>query len=279
MRSKLAIKPATAAPIGIFDSGVGGLTVAKAILKQLPNERLIYLGDTARAPYGTKAGKTVARFAVECVNYLMQYKIKALVVACNTASAYALPALRERFGIPILGVIQPGSKRAAAETPNGSIGVIGTSATIHSGAYPKALRQLAPGIQVFTQACPLFVPLVEEGWIDNPVTHEVARIYLHELIAKRISSLILGCTHYPILKNVIAAICGSEVKIVDSAETVSQELSEVLAQRRLLQTKKRSHSSLQCLVTDIPDAFIRVGQRILGSELGSVRKVRVMEVT
>lgn len=264
------------APIGVFDSGVGGLTVAKEIRKQLPHESIIYLGDTARTPYGTKAGETVTRFTLECVNQLNLYKIKALVVACNTASAYALPTLRRHFKIPILGVIKPGSRAALREESKGPIGVIGTRATISSDAYSKTIQQMQATKKVVAAACPLLVPLVEEGWLDSDVSKKIIRQYLSPVMNKGVERLILGCTHYPALKSLIAKVCGKKVTIIDSAEEITKELKMVLNEHNLLNRQKRQGSQ-RYLVTDVPDQFVRVGTHIFGKRIKNVRRVTLVE--
>ncbi|MEW6516053.1 MAG: glutamate racemase [candidate division FCPU426 bacterium] len=261
------------APVGVFDSGVGGLTVMRAIRRALPAEHLVYLGDTARTPYGSKAGETVVRFTRECVNRLLRFKIKALVVACNTASAYSLPILRRALDLPILGVVQPGARAAVAVPEREPIGVIGTRATVNSQAYPKTIDLLKSGAKVYSQACPLLVPLVEEGWLQGEVSERIVRIYLAPLLKKRVRSLILGCTHYPALKPVIRRVCGSRVRIIDSAEEVAKELRATLEKEGLMAPggKGREHF----LVTDVPEKFIQVGARLWGGRIGPVRRTAV----
>jgi glutamate racemase len=264
------------APIGIFDSGVGGLTVVRAVQQQLPAESFVYLGDTARTPYGSKAKETVRRFSQECADYLSHYRIKALVVACNTASANALSLLRSRLSIPVLGVIQPGA-RAALRPPNGfPIGVIGTKSTVNSQAYLKALVHLNPRAEAVSAACPLLVPLVEEGWLDHPVTRTVIQTYLNPLLARKITSLILGCTHYPALKHLFAEACGPDVRLIDSAEEIALELKQTLGKLNLLNPGRRAGRQT-FLVTDVPEQFIRVGEYLLGRKLNSVKRVLLTE--
>src|SRR5213593_1632850 len=204
--------------IGIFDSGVGGLTVLHALLEALPGEHLLYLGDTGRHPYGTKSAETVTRYSIENVEFLVAKGIKMLVVACNTASAVALDALEARFPLPVVGVIEPGARAAVARTENGRVGVIGTEATIASGAYTKALRALRPGLEIYTRPCPLLVPLAEEGWLDGPIPRGVVETYLATLQKSGIDTLVLACTHYPLLRPLIAEVMGEKVGLVDSAE-------------------------------------------------------------
>ncbi len=269
--------PQAKAPIGIFDSGVGGLTVAKEIHRQLPHESLIYLGDTARTPYGTKAGETVKRFTQECVQVLADQHIKALVVACNTASAYALPALQRHFSFPILGVIGPGARAALKDGHQGTVGIIGTRATIHSQTYTKIIHQLDPRRKVVGAPCPLLVPLVEEGWLEAEETKMIIGKYLAPLLKKKIDHLILGCTHYPALKELIAQVCGKQVAIIDSAEEVTKELTEVLRSHELL-TPSVKKGVQHYLVTDVPDQFVEVGTRIIGRKITSIKRVIVPEV-
>jgi glutamate racemase len=258
--------------IGIFDSGVGGLTVLKEVVKALPQEDTIYLGDTARVPYGTKSPETVTRYGLQITSFLVRRDIKLLVVACNTASAVSLDALKERFPIPIVGVIEPGARRAAAVTKTGKVGVIGTEATIKSSAYAKAIKRMNREIEVVTRACPLFVPLAEEGWTDNEVARLTARLYLQGLKEEGVDTLVLGCTHYPLLKGIIAEAMGGGVQLVDSAEETARTVAEILRGKNLLRpaTEKGNH---HYFVTDVPAGFIRVGNRFLGGRLGDVYQI------
>lgn len=260
--------------IGIFDSGVGGLTVLKEVVKALPQEDTIYLGDTARFPYGTKSPDTVVRYSLEIASFLVKRDIKLLVVACNTASAVSLEALHKNLSIPIVGVIEPGARRAVSTTKSGKIGVIGTEGTIRSSAYAKAIKRLNPEIEVITRACPLFVPLAEEGWIDNEVARLTARTYLRGLKEDGVDTLLLGCTHYPILKGVIAEVMGNGVKLVDSAEETARTVAEILRGKELLRptSEKGNH---HYFVTDVPAGFIRVGNRLFGGKLGDVYQVNL----
>lgn len=220
-------------PIGMFDSGIGGLTVLKALMERMPDENIIYFGDTARLPYGTKSRETVTRFSEEITGFLMRRNIKLLVIACNTASAYSLTRIRSIVDIPVVGVIEPGARAAAGVTRNKKVGVIGTRATIESGAYLDALQRLNPAIKVFSSACPLFVPLVEEGWLAEDVTYEVARRYLGHLVDCRVDALILGCTHYPLIKKVIGDVMGHGTVLVDSAEETAVTVENVLKESGL----------------------------------------------
>ncbi len=260
--------------IGIFDSGVGGLTVLKEIVKALPQEDTIYLGDTARVPYGTKSPETVTRYARQIAGFLVRRDIKLLVVACNTASAVSLETLEAELPIPVVGVIEPGARRAVAVTRSGRVGVIGTEGTIKSSAYTRAIKRLAPEIEVLTQPCPIFVPLAEEGWTDNEVARLTTVNYLQTLRDAGVDTLVLGCTHYPLLKKVIAEVMGPDVRLVDSAEETARTVADILAGRNLLRpaTEMGNH---HYYVTDVPAGFIKVGNRFLGGRLGDVYQVNL----
>jgi len=258
--------------IGIFDSGVGGLTVLKEVVRVLPQEDTIYLGDTARVPYGSKSPETVIRYSRQIARYLLGRDVKLLVVACNTASAVALATLKQELSIPIVGVIEPGARAAVQATVSGKVGVIGTAATIGSSAYTKAIKRINPDIEVVTRACPLFVPLAEEGWVDNEVARLTARAYLGGLREQGVDTLVLGCTHYPILKGTIAEVMGPDVTLVDSAEQTALTVAQILAERELLRpcVEKGNH---HYYVTDVPAGFIKVGNRFLGGGFGDVYQV------
>ncbi|MDD2899802.1 MAG: glutamate racemase [Desulfuromonadaceae bacterium] len=264
--------------IGIFDSGVGGLTVLREIMQSLPQEDTIYFGDTARVPYGTKSPETVTRYAGEIASFLIKRDIKLLVVACNTASAVALPTLKRQLTIPVVGVIEPGARRAVEMTRSGRIGVIGTAGTIRSSAYTRAIKRLKPDSEVLTRACPLFVPLAEEGWTDNQVARLTAQTYLKELKDAAIDTLVLGCTHYPLLKPLISEIMGSGVILVDSAEETARTVAGILGEKKLLRpsTERGNHNYF---VSDIPAGFVRVGNRFLGGRLGDVFQVSLDDET
>jgi glutamate racemase len=259
-------------PIGIFDSGVGGLTVVGKISRILPNEDLVYFGDTARVPYGTKSRETVTKFSVENVEFLMEHNVKLVIVACNTASSLSLDFLKRCFRVPIIGVIEPGARGAVAATRNNRIGVIGTHATVSSGAYEKTIKRISSKYSVFTQACPLFVPLVEEGWVDKDVTEEVARIYLKPLRAKRIDTLIMGCTHYPILKNILKKVMGADAVLIDSSIEVAIQTKEVLDTNGLLNTspEKGMH---KFFVSDEPNRFIKIGDKFLKRRIKCLKRM------
>ena len=258
-------------PIGIFDSGVGGLTVFSEVEKALPREEIVYFGDTARVPYGTKSKETVTRFSVENVEFLMRHDVKLVVVACNTASSLCLDFLKRCFRVPIIGVIEPGAKCAADATRTAIVGVVGTNATVSSGAYEKAIKRLNGRISVFSQACPLFVPLVEEGWTDNKVCRDAASVYLGPLKAKGIDTLILGCTHYPLLKDVIGRVMGKGVMLVDSAREVAKEAGLILDASGLRNGSagKKRH---KFFVSDEPKRFVKLGGRFLRQRIECVKK-------
>jgi glutamate racemase len=259
------------AAIGIFDSGVGGLTVLHAILESLPAEHLIYLGDTGRTPYGNKSAEIITRYALESADFLVERRLKLLVVACNAATATALEALRAHVAVPVIGVVEPGVRAALRVSRNGRIGVIGTEATVGSGAYTRALRAHAPAVEVFTRACPLFVPLAEEGWTEGAVARAVAETYLASLARSGIDTLILGCTHYPLLKGLIAEVMGPAVTLVDSAEETAREVADRLAAEG--GARPAGPGSTSFFVTDAPDRFVRIGQRFLGTRVESAVRV------
>ncbi len=262
------------APIGIFDSGIGGLTVARAIHELLPNESTIYLGDTARVPYGPKSPETVRRYSAEIADWLSRQGVKAVVVACNTATAHALPALREQLAVPVLGVIEPGARAAAATTKSGAVGVIGTAGTITSGAYRRALEAALPGAQITERACPLFVPLVEEGWLTHPASRAVAEEYLASVRGAEVDVLVLGCTHYPLLKPLIGEVMGESTALIDSAYETARELVGVL-QRHDITAPVGAMASHRYVVTDDIERFERVGALFLGEPLTGVEHVDV----
>ncbi len=260
------------AAIGVFDSGVGGLTVLKALIERLPFESTVYLGDTARVPYGTKSGEVVTRYSLANARALMEYDLKLLVVACNTASAVALPALREALPIPVVGVIGPGAQQAAAITKAGRVAVIGTPGTIASGAYQRALAAERKELEVRTQACPLFVPLAEEGWVTGEIPRLIAQKYLTGPLLEGVDTLVLGCTHYPLLARVISEVAGAGVRLVDSATATAERVAEVLRERGLTQLERRTVER-HYLVTDTPTKFLEVGERFLGHPLSGARQI------
>ncbi|MCQ9208697.1 MAG: glutamate racemase [Omnitrophica bacterium] len=260
-------------PIGIFDSGIGGLTVVREIIKELPHEDIIYFGDTARLPYGNKSAQTIIKFSSENVRFLLKFSVKFIIVACNSSSSLALATLRRRFNVPILGVIAPAVKKAVQISPNGRIGIIGTRATVGSSCYQRQIKRIKSTAQSFVQACPLFVPLAEEGWTGNEVTLKVARRYLGPLIKKDIDTLILGCTHYPLLKKVIRKVMGKNIKFVDSARETACEARRILEKSQLKANQVKKAGECSFYVSDEPAVFKKVGRRFLGKRIKSVQKV------
>ena len=260
-------------PIGVFDSGLGGLTAVRELFRQLPHESVFYFGDTARLPYGNKSKETVTRFAVEIASFLVRQNVKCLVVACNTASSHALDTLQARFELPVIGVIEPAARAAVAASPRGRIGVVGTLATVGSGAFAHAIGRLAPGATVIQRACPLFVPLVEEGWLDTQVTRLVAEEYLTELRNAHLESLILGCTHYPMLKPLLAELMGARVTLVDSGAEAARATAVLLAERgQLADSREPQH---RFFLSDEPRrrSFARVAEAFLSRTLPDVTVV------
>jgi glutamate racemase len=260
---------ATTRPIGVFDSGIGGLTVVAALRALLPNESIFYLGDTARVPYGGKSAATVQRYSLEIANMLLGENAKTVVVACNTASALALSRLEETLPVPVTGVISPGARAAIEKTRTGHIGVIGTRATIASGAYERALRSLNADVRVTARACPLLVPLIEEGWLESPITDEIILQYLAPLMSDGVDTLVLGCTHYPLLRNAIARLAGDNIALVDSAQNCALAVRDLL-QRENLCAPATERGRLQVALTDPPDAFLRVAREALRLDVGEV---------
>lgn len=255
--------------IGVFDSGLGGLTVVKELIKLLPDEDIIYFGDTARVPYGTKSSESIIRFSIDNANVLISKKVKMIVVACNSSSSYALETLNKKFDVPIVGVIEPGAQKAIKITKNKKIGVIATSATIGSGKYEEALKSIDKSIKAISVACPLFVPLVEEGWTNQQVTKDIAGIYFKKLKKENVDAMILGCTHYPLLKNVVSKVVGKKVALVDSAKEVALQVKNILdesSNRRELKKK----SSLRIFVSDKPQSFMRIAKSFLGCKIDEI---------
>ena len=256
------------APIGVFDSGLGGLTVAHAIMRQLPSESLIYFGDTARVPYGPKSPETVRRYSREIAAYLLEQGVKAIVVACNTATAHALPALQDELDVPVIGVVEPGARAAVRASRNGRIGVIATNGTIKSGAYVRAIHAAAPDADVLALACPLFVPLVEEGWTEHDATRAIAREYLEPFRDHAVDTLVLGCTHYPLLKPLIADIVGPDVRLIDSAEETAADTQRLLAEHSL--GAPAGSARYRFVASDDKQQFLALGQRFLGDVIETV---------
>ena len=264
-----------ARPIGVFDSGIGGLTVVRALRDLLPNEKIYYLGDTARLPYGGKSAATVERYSVEITAMLLEEHCKTVVVACNTASALALPRLQKISPVSVTGVIRPGAEAAVAATRNGHIGIIGTRATIKSGAYEDALETIQPGVRVTARACPLFVPLIEEGWLEGEITDGVVRQYLAPLVEEDIDTLVLGCTHYPLLREAIGRFLGPEVTLVDSAQNCARAVAQLL-EVEALRADADGEGKLQVALTDPPDAFLEVALAALKLDIGPVQLRQVI---
>ncbi|HLF13468.1 MAG TPA: glutamate racemase [Bacteroidota bacterium] len=258
-------------PIGIFDSGIGGLTVVRALTGHLPHENIVYFGDTARVPYGPKSPQVVREYSVQDTEFLMSHDVKMIVVACNTVSSVALDLVMKKAGVPVVGVILPGAKAAVAASKNGRVGVIGTVGTITSNAYVNAIRLLDASVTVMSQACPLFVPLAEEGWTEHQATELIAKEYLFPMKREKIDTLVLGCTHYPILAGVIARILGDRVTLIDSGEAAASEVGEILDARDL-RNPSSAKPHIQFFVSDIPHKFTEVGERFLGHKLGRIRR-------
>ncbi len=261
-------------PIGVFDSGVGGLTVVKELNKLLPNEKIVYFGDTGRVPYGNKSKETIIHYSLQVAYFLMKKKIKMLVIACNTASSVSLPTLKRHFHIPIIGVIEPGARTAIETTKTGKVGVIGTIGTVRSNSYKKALKRIKADVNVLQDPCPLFVHLAEDGWNKNKIAQMVSDEYLKKLNGKGIDTLILGCTHYPLLKDVIQKSVGKKVQLIDSGKETAKEVSRILSKKGLLNSHRmteKNHSVFY--VSDLPHKFKEVSQRFLSKELKHVHKV------
>lgn len=267
------------APIGVFDSGVGGLTVAREIMAQIPNEKIVYFGDTARVPYGSKSKKTITKYTKQIIRFLMTHDVKALVIACNTMSACSLEEVERELSVPIIGVVKPGARVAAAQTVNKRIGVIATESTIHSEMYEHFINQIDSSLQVIGKACPLFCPLVEEGMLEDPVTDEVARRYLSELMKQDIDTLILGCTHYPLLAPAIGRIVGEKVKLVNPAYETAKELKELLTAQELLNEgiEKEAEGKYKFYVSDLADKFSNFAANILKTEELTTAQVDIEE--
>ncbi len=255
-------------PIGIFDSGIGGLTVARQIMRLLPEESILYFGDTARVPYGTKSDRAVREFAWEDSLFLLQHGVKMIVVACNTASAVALEELDRYLKVPVVGVIKPGARTAVAVTHSGNIGVIGTQATVDSRTYDLEIERINPKYSVISTSCPLFVPLAEEGWTEGDIPKQIAEKYLAPLLDAQIDTLILGCTHYPLLKSLLKEVIGADIILVDSAKETASEVSDLLKTRKLKRIAKGGKR--QFFVSDLPRRFEELGKRFLGEPMESI---------
>lgn len=263
----------TRRPIGVFDSGIGGLTLVKALTAGAPALPVVYFGDTARLPYGTKSDATVTRQTLECIRFLTHFQVQMLIVACNTASSIALEAITRSVDVPVVGVIESGVRAALQATARRRIGVVGTAATIRSGGYERRLRESAHDLHIVSRACPLFVPLVEEGWIDHSVTRLVAQEYLAPLLAEGIDTLILGCTHYPLLRAVLQDVAGPDVRLIDTGAETAREVLEVMAIRQALPAAGGPPATHRFFVSDVPSRFETNGARFLGHPLGPVTLV------
>ncbi|MCL2669220.1 MAG: glutamate racemase [Syntrophaceae bacterium] len=260
-------------PIGVFDSGIGGLTVVRALMERLPFEDIIYFGDTARVPYGIKSVETITGYARQISDFLLSREVKLLIIACNTMAAVAYEAVSERSPVSVLDVITAGSQAAAAATVTKSVGIIGTPATINSNAYARAIHRLGRGIRIFSHACPLFVPLVEEGWLDHPVTRLTAQEYLKPVLAERVDTLVLGCTHYPLLKPLLQEVAGPGIQLIDSAEAMAAITADLLTGTGLA-NPQRTPPEYRFFVTDVPYRFQTIGEHFLGRTMSRTELVR-----
>lgn len=262
-------------PIGVFDSGVGGLTVAREIMRQLPNESIVYFGDTARVPYGNKSAETIITYSRQITHFLLKQDVKAIVIACNTASALALETIKKEISIPIIGVVKPGAKTAHLTTKNNNIGIIGTEGTINSDVYTTYLKNLNPDINVYKKACPLFVPLVEEGMLDDPITEEMIRRYTKDLLNLNIDTLVLGCTHYPLLRSTISRILGNKISLVNPAYETAVALQEKLSKHNILSTNNEAHHTFY--VSDGAEKFKNFANTILPCEVVEINDIHNIE--
>ena len=260
-------------PIGVFDSGIGGLTVFKALMEQFPFENIIYFGDTARVPYGVKSVETISMYAKQITEFLLHQNVKLLIVACNTMSAVAYQAIENLSSVPVLDVVDAGARSAVVEKKNKCVGVIGTPTTISSNAYTRAISAYDPEIRIFSQSCPLFVPLVEEGWLDHQVTRLTAQEYLKPIMANNIDTLVLGCTHYPLLKPLLQDVLGYRTILVDSAQAITYRAGELLKKNNLL-NKKEKPPEYQFYITDVPIRFQVIGERFLGRALSNITVIK-----
>lgn len=265
------------APVGVFDSGVGGLTVAREIVRQLPDENIVYFGDTARVPYGSKSKENIIRFSEQIIRFLMTKEVKAIVIACNTASALALDAVREKFDIPILGVVVPGARAAAETTQNKKVGVIATNATVQSKMYTKVIREMNPEIEVIEKACPLFVPLVEEGFKDHRVTGEIIDYYLNSMKYMDIDTLIMGCTHYPLLRSRIRKYMGEKIQVVNPAYETALDLKNLLESQDMLNDGTGLHSNCRFFVSDAAEKFKTFANSVMPFEIESTGVIQIEE--
>ncbi|MEG0372010.1 MAG: glutamate racemase [Clostridium sp.] len=261
-------------PIGVFDSGIGGLTVAKEIMNILPNEDIVYFGDTARVPYGNKSKVTIEKFSLQISRFLKSKDVKAIVIACNTASAFALDIIKDNFDIPVIGVIIPGARGASASTTNNRVGIIGTEGTVSSMAYSDAVKAINKDIEIFSTPCPLFVPIVEEGWSDKKVSYMIAEEYLDNMKLLDIDTLVMGCTHYPLLNNVVQQVMGEEVTLINPAKETALELKDILSNRNI-QNKKDVQGKYSYYVSDNANKFIKVGETFLNKKIDNILEIDI----
>ena len=262
-----------ARPIGVFDSGIGGLTVVRALMERLPFEHIVYFGDTARVPYGVKSVETIAHYTTQITRFLLEKEVKTLIIACNTMAAVAAQTVRDMSPVPVLDVIDAGAHMAANASRTGRIGVIGTPTTVNSNAYARAIHERNSEVRIYSQACPLFVPLVEEGWLEHEVTRLAAMEYLRPVLAEEIDTLVLGCTHYPLIKPLLQDVAGPDVRLVDSAEAMAERTASLLAERGLLNIS-RAQPYYEYYVTDVPVKFQTIGERFLGRSLSPVHVIK-----
>ena len=264
-------------PIGVFDSGLGGLTVLKEITKILPNENVVYFGDTARVPYGPRSKETVMKYTFQAINFLMSKDVKAIVIACNTATARSLKEANEKYDIPIIGVIEAGARTAAYSTKNKIVGIIGTEGTVRSKAYNLEIGKLDKDIKIIDKACNLFVPIVEEGWSNTEIASLTAKNYLEELIEEGIDSLVLGCTHYPLLKRTIGTVVGENIKLVNPAKETAKDLKDILEKENLVRITRSDKLSYEYYVSDIPERFASIAEEFLKKEIQDVKSVEIQK--
>jgi glutamate racemase len=274
LKSPYLMPSDSSSPLGVFDSGVGGLTVVRALRELLPSESMVYLGDTARVPYGSKSPDTIRRFATEDTQFLLNQGVKAVVVACNTATAHALPDLQRSFRVPVIGVVEPGVEATLSDPECERVGIIGTSGTIRSCAYQHAIAMRRPDVRVEASATPLLVPFIEEGWLDHPALKSVLRDYLKPMLEKGIDTLVLGCTHYPLLVPVLKRLLGQKVRLVDSASTCAAHVKTTLEAAGLVRTGK-AKPTLEIHLTDYSEQFEHLARRFLGTEFGKIRKAQL----
>ena len=262
-------------PIGVFDSGLGGLTVLKEMMKIIPNENIIYFGDTARVPYGPRSKDTIIKYTFQAIDFLVSKNVKAIVIACNTATARALKEANEKYDLPIIGVIKAGAKTAASTTNNKIVGVIGTDGTIRSKAYNEEIMKIDSKIKIVDKSCPLFVPIVEEGWANTDIALLTAKRYLKELMEEGIDSLVLGCTHYPLLKRVIGEVVGPSVKLVNPAKETAKDLKQILEDNKMLRKDFDKEPKYEYYVSDIPEKFSSIAGEFLKKEIGYIKNVKI----